>query len=74
MGKVPRSYLSVFFGAIALILASQISARSQEIQKNHASADISTVTIKNFGQMDDRFFRGAQPKENGQIAAWYFTH
>src|SRR6185503_769132 len=21
------------------------------------------VTIKNFGQMDDRFFRGAQPKE-----------
>ena len=71
MGKVPRSYLSVFFAAIALILASQISARSQEIQKNHASADISTVTIKNFGQMDDRFFRGGQPKENdySQLAA-----
>ena len=71
MGKVPRSYLSVFFAAIALILASQISARSQEIQKNHASADVSNVTIKNFGQMDDRFFRGAQPKENDyqQLAA-----
>ena len=71
MGKVSRSYLSVFFAAIALILASQISARSQEIQKNHASADISTVTIKNFGQMDDRFFRGGQPKENdySQLAA-----
>ena len=75
MGKVPRSYLSVFFAAIALILASQISARSQEIQKNHASADISAavskVTIKNFGQMDDRFFRGGQPKENdySQLAA-----
>jgi protein tyrosine/serine phosphatase len=71
MGKVPRSYLSVFFAAIALILASQISARSQEIQKNHASADVSNVTIKNFGQMDDRFFRGGQPKENdySQLAA-----
>jgi len=60
MSKVPRSYLSVFFAAIALILGSQISARSQETQKT----DISAVTIKNFGQMDDRFFRGAQPKEN----------
>jgi protein tyrosine/serine phosphatase len=71
MGKVPRSYLSVFFAAIALILASQISARSQEVQKNHASADVSNVTIKNFGQMDDRFFRGGQPKENdySQLAA-----
>ena len=71
MGKVPRSYLSVFFAAIALILASQISARSQEIQKNHASADVSNITIKNFGQMDDRFFRGGQPKENdySQLAA-----
>jgi protein tyrosine/serine phosphatase len=71
MGKVSRSYLSVFFAAIALILASQISARSQEIQKNHASADVSNVTIKNFGQMDDRFFRGGQPKENdySQLAA-----
>ena len=71
MGKVPRSYLSVFFAAIALILASQISARSQEIQKNHASADVSNITIKNFGQMDERFFRGGQPKENdySQLAA-----
>jgi protein tyrosine/serine phosphatase len=50
-----RSYLSVFFGVIALVFASQISAFSQET---------SNVTIKNFGQMDDRFFRGAQPKEN----------
>ena len=67
MSKVPRSYLSVFFSAIALILASQITAFSQETQK----ADVSTVTIKNFGQMDERFFRGAQPKENdySQLAA-----
>ena len=55
-----RSYLSVFFGVIALVLAAQVSVFSQE-----------TSTIKNFGQMDERFFRGAQPKENDyqQLAA-----
>ena len=66
MGKT-RSYLSVFFAAIALILASQISAFSQEVEKTNISA----VNIKNFGQMDDRFFRGGQPKEDQypQLAA-----
>ena len=59
MSKTYRSYLSVLFAAISLILASQITAFTQE--RNHAS--LSSVTIKNFGQMDDRFFRGAQPKE-----------
>lgn len=71
MSKVPRSYLSVFFAAAALILASQISAFSQETQKSDVSAEVSKVTIKNFGQMDDRFFRGAQPKADDyqQLAA-----
>ena len=71
MSKVPRSYLSIFFAAIALILASQISVFSQEIQKTDVSPDVSKVTIKNFGQMDERFFRGGQPKENDyhQLAA-----
>jgi len=26
--------------------------------------DLSKITIKNFGQMDDHFYRGAQPKKN----------
>ena len=67
MSKTQRSYLSVLFAAISLILASQITAFTQE--RNHAS--LSNVTIKNFGQMDDRFFRGAQPKEGDyqQLAA-----
>ena len=60
MNTTKRSYVSVLFGAISLVLASQISALSQELQKSDASA----VNIKNFGQMDDRFFRGGQPKEN----------
>ena len=59
MIRAQRSYLSVFLGVVALVLLSQISAFSQESKKT----DVSAVTIKNFGQMDDRFFRGAQPKE-----------
>jgi protein tyrosine/serine phosphatase len=62
-----RSYLSVLLGVISLVLATQITAISQEVQKQ----DTGNVTIKNFGQLDDRFFRGAQPKENdySQLAA-----
>jgi len=60
VSKTNRSYLSVLFAAVSLILASQITAFTQEL--NHASP--ASVTIKNFGQMDDRFYRGAQPKEN----------
>ena len=66
MSKTQRSYLSVLFAVIAMVLASSISALSQE------SAQTSTpVGIKNFGQMDERFFRGAQPKETeyAQLAA-----
>jgi len=67
VSKTNRSYLSVLFAVISLVLASQITAFTQEL--NHA--DVSNVTIKNFGQMDDRFFRGGQPKEGDykQLAA-----
>ncbi|HEX3252317.1 MAG TPA: tyrosine-protein phosphatase [Pyrinomonadaceae bacterium] len=60
MIKTSRSYLSVLFAVISLVLASSITAFSQESSK----ADISKVSIKNFGQMDDRFFRGGQPKQD----------
>src|SRR5262245_50061376 len=60
VNSAKRSYLSVFLGVISLVLLSQISAFSQQFQP----ADISAVNIKNFSQMDDRFFRGGQPKED----------
>ena len=60
MNSTRRSYLSVLFAVISLVLASSISAISQE-QKESSKT---TVNIKNFGQMDDRFFRGGQPKED----------
>ena len=59
MIKNNRSSLSVLFAAISLVLASSVTAFSQETK-----ADTSKVSIKNFGQMDDRFFRGGQPKQD----------
>ena len=58
MESSSRSYVSVLLAAIALVLASSATAISQEVEKTSPK-----VTIKNFGQMDERFFRGAQPKE-----------
>ena len=43
---------------LALVAILSLAAVSSA-QENSTS----NVTIKNFGQMDDRFFRGAQPKE-----------
>ena len=60
MIKSNRSSLSVLFAVVALILASSVTAFTQELDKQ----DVSKVSIKNFGQMDNRFFRGGQPKEN----------
>lgn len=54
-----KTYRSSLFAVLSLILASSITAFSQDNK-----TDISNVTIKNFGQMDDRFYRGGQPKEN----------
>ena len=63
MNTARRSYLSVLFAVISLVLASSISAISQE-QKETSKTSATKVDIKNFGQMDDRFFRGAQPNED----------
>jgi protein tyrosine/serine phosphatase len=56
MRTVKRNYLSVLFAVISLVSLSATSFA----QESQAKA---TVSIKNFGQMDDRFFRGGQPKE-----------
>jgi protein tyrosine/serine phosphatase len=48
------------FGALVAVLAFAIIASAQ----SSAHADFTSVKIKNFGQMDDRFYRGAQPKKN----------
>jgi protein tyrosine/serine phosphatase len=57
---VRRKYpsLLVAFLAIVLVLSSTVTA------KQHDNLGFPNVKIKNFGQMDERFYRGAQPKES----------
>jgi tyrosine-protein phosphatase SIW14 len=50
-----RSLVATIFTVLTLTLVAQ----AQEA----ASQDFSSIKIKNFGQMDERFYRGAQPKE-----------
>jgi protein tyrosine/serine phosphatase len=56
MTTIRPNYSSTLFAVISLVLALSATAVAQEAQ-------ISNVNIKNFGQMDERFFRGGQPKE-----------
>src|SRR6478672_11271155 len=49
------------FGLATLALTLTISATSYG---QEATDKVSAVKIKNFGQMDDRFYRGAQPKQD----------
>ena len=48
----------------ALLVASAIlSLATAAPAQEAAKPESPTIKIRNFGQMDDRFFRGAQPKE-----------
>jgi protein tyrosine/serine phosphatase len=47
-------------GALLSIFAFSVMAAAQSAQ----TADFSNIKIKNFGQMDERFYRGAQPKKD----------
>ena len=64
MRTILRNYPSALCAAISLVFGLSAGAVAQESQS-------SSVSIKNFGQMDDRFFRGAQPKadEYKELAA-----
>jgi protein tyrosine/serine phosphatase len=55
--------------SIFAILALSIAAQAQEATV--AAPENVQIKIKNFGRMDDRFYRGAQPKEEDfkQLAA-----
>jgi protein tyrosine/serine phosphatase len=56
--KVIRRISPIVVALPALILALSVVSLAQETEKSFAD-----VKIKNFGQMDDRFYRGARPKE-----------
>jgi protein tyrosine/serine phosphatase len=64
MSKAPHHTLLI---AVVILILSAGSALAQSTE----SLNLSSVNIKNFGQMDERFFRGGQPKEEDykQLAA-----
>ncbi len=56
-----RNGLRRVLGAFASLLIFAVMAAAQSASA--PQADFSNIKIKNFGQMDERFYRGAQPKE-----------
>ena len=58
MTRFNRNPISITFAALSLVLA--MSAVS--FGKRHVDSNFSNIKIRNFGQMDQRFYRGAQPE------------
>lgn len=67
MATSRRNLPFVLIALVTLFITLTGSAFAQTA----ANSNLSSVKIKNFGQMDDRFFRGAQPKQDDykQLAA-----
>ncbi|HEY6803854.1 MAG TPA: tyrosine-protein phosphatase [Pyrinomonadaceae bacterium] len=63
--ETPRRSVPFILLALVVLLVGTTSAALAQ------TPDVKNVKIKNFGQMDDRFFRGAQPKQEDykQLAA-----
>ena len=60
MKRMPASPVRSSVGILLSILILSIASFAQTAPK----VTYHKIKIKNFGQMDDRFFRGAQPKED----------
>lgn len=57
--KNPRNIFAKISVAVTVLLALGTAA----VAKKHSDAAFSNIHIGNFGKMDDRFYRGAQPDE-----------
>ncbi len=58
--KNPRNILAKISVTVAIVVAIGSAA----FAKKHSDAAFSNIHISNFGKMDDRFYRGAQPDES----------
>ena len=56
----PRNIFTKISVAAAIVLAIGTAA----VAKRHSDPAFSNIHIRNFGKMDDRFYRGAQPDES----------
>src|SRR6266571_4133312 len=51
------------FAKIGVVVALVLTIGTAAVAKRHTDAAFSNINIKNFGKMDERFYRGAQPNE-----------
>jgi protein tyrosine/serine phosphatase len=51
------------YAKLTALVALTFAFAAVSIAKTHSDAKFSQIKISNFGQMDDRFYRGARPKE-----------
>ncbi len=51
------------YAKLTVIAAVTFAFAAVSIAKTHSDAKFSQIKISNFGQMDERFYRGARPKE-----------
>jgi tyrosine-protein phosphatase SIW14 len=58
--KNPRNIFAKISAAVAIVLMIGTAA----FAKRHSDPNFASISIKNFGKMDDRLYRGAQPKES----------
>ena len=56
----PRNIFTKISVAVVIVLAVGTAA----VAKRHSDPAFSNINIRNFGKMDDRFYRGAQPDES----------
>ena len=56
----PRSIFAKISAVVVVVLAVAGGAAA----KSHQDPAFANIKIKNFGKMDDRFYRGAQPDES----------
>src|SRR5947209_15333395 len=56
----PRNIFATISATIAIVLAIGTAA----VAKRHSDPAFSNIKIRNFGKMDNRFYRGAQPDES----------
>src|SRR5258705_11825681 len=60
-----KNLISIRIATLALVL---MTLSTLSFGKEHESKNFPGIKIKNFGQMDERFYRGAQPKEQDYAA------
>lgn len=67
--NVLRRSLAAALALCSFAAAAAAQSESHQEQQDQPVFSASSVRIKNFGQMDDRFFRGGEPKKAEDFAA-----